>query len=180
MWRRRVTLPWLAATLAATAVGCGGDSSGPGGDVEAGRFTAELSGAFSQSLEGTAFYFQAEDGLTISLSEGGGGTGVVLARSNSALPAVGTYQVLPSEAALATENDFLASSFFNGSGGMILCFSGDLDDPESVSGSIDITASASNLEGDFTTLVACLDPSDGVVKSATLTGRFNAVAGPSE
>ena len=181
MWRTRVAGPWLAAVAATTTVGCGGDSFGPsGGDVKAGRFTAEISGGFTQNLSGTAFYFQAAEGLTIALSnENPSGIGVILARGNSSLPGVGVYQVVPTAETIPTD-DFFATSFWNGSSGLVLCDSGDLGDPAAASGSLNITASASNLEGDFTTLVACLDPGSGALKSATITGRFNAQEGPAE
>ena len=181
MWRTRVALPWLAAMAAATTVACGGDSSGPGGgNVESGRFTAEITGGFEKQMSGTAFYFQSEDGLTISLSnENPTGTGVVLARGNPALPSVATYPMMPGEAALATD-DFFLNSFWQGSNGLILCLSGDLNNPPAASGSLDVTASASNLAADFTTLVACLDPDNGQLVPATITGRFNAEEGPAQ
>lgn len=179
MWRTRVAVPWLAATAAATTVGCGSDNSGPGGgDVEAGRFTAEVTGGFEQQMSGPARYFQSEDGLTISLSnENPSGVGVVLARGNPALPGVATYPLLPGEAALETD-DFFLNSFWQGSDGLVLCLSGDLNNPSAASGSLNVTASGSNLEADFTTLVACLDPDTGELVSATITGRFNAEEGP--
>jgi hypothetical protein len=181
MWRTGAAIPWLAALAVATTVGCGGDSSGPGGgEVEAGRFTAELRGGFERQISGTAFYFQSEEGLTISLSdEDPSGVGVVLARGNPSLPSVAVYPVLPGEEALSTD-DFFLNSFWQSSNGLILCLSGDLNDPSAASGSLNVTASGSNLEADFTTLVACLDPGTGQLVSATITGRFNAEEGPTE
>jgi hypothetical protein len=177
MWRTRVAIPWLAA-MAAITVGCGGDNAGPGGgEVEAGRFTAELTGGFERQMSGSARYIQAEDGLTISLSnENPSGVGVVLARGNPSLPGVAVYPVLPGEEALSTD-DFFLNSFWQGSNGLVLCLSGDLNNPAAASGSLNVTASASNLEADFTTLVACLDPGTGQLVSATITGRFNAEEG---
>ena len=183
MWRSSIAIRWLAPAGMAAALGCGsGDNTGPGGGGTAaeGRFTAELTGGFSQTLSGRAFYVQADDGLTIVMSSdqgGASGLGIVLARGNSALPAVGAYQVVSAGDSIPTEN-FMASSFWGSSGSLIQCFSGDLNDPAAPGGPLNITTSASNVAGDFTTKVACLDRNTGDLKAATITGQFNAEAGP--
>jgi hypothetical protein len=178
MWRTRVAVPWLAAIAVATTVGCGGDSSGPGGgDVEAGRYTAEITGALEQQISGNAFYFQVDDpgeeGLTIALTNGNGqGLGIVFGRGNPSLPDVAVYQVVNGGDDLP-ENDFIAISFWGSTDDRTQCFSDD-------GGELTITGSGANLEGDFRAEVGCLDLDTGEVEPATITGQFNAVEGPAD
>jgi hypothetical protein len=175
MRRTRLAIHSLAA-LAATTIACGGDSSGPGGgDVESGRYTAEISGALDQQISGNAFYFQSEEpgeeGLTVALTNGNGqGVGIVFGRGNPSLPEVGVYQVVDG-AENFPENDFMAASFWGSAGDMIQCFSAN-------GGELNITASGANLVGDFRAEVGCLDPETGALEMATITGEFNAVEGP--
>ncbi|HKU61071.1 MAG TPA: hypothetical protein VJQ44_07645 [Gemmatimonadales bacterium] len=183
MWSPRATVP---AVLALAALACGGDDGGTGpggGNVQAGRFTAKLSGGFSQTLSGTARYIRADDGFTIVLSDdsqGSNGIGVVLSRGNPTLPAVDEYRVVDATMDPLPPDDFFAASFWRPSGTTIQCFSGDVDQPQGVGGSLNITGSGSNLEGDFTTEVGCLELGTGQLKSATITGEFNAEEGSTE
>jgi hypothetical protein len=175
MRRTRLAIHWLAA-IAATTIGCGDDSSGPGGgDVESGRYTAEISGAVDQQISGDAFYFQSdepgEEGFTVALTNGNGqGVGIVFGRGNPSMPEVGVYQVVDG-AQDFPENDFIAASFWGSADDRVQCFSAD-------GGELNITASGSNLEGDFRAEVGCLDPETGALEAATITGEFNAVEGP--
>jgi hypothetical protein len=179
MWLSRNTIPALLATALAVACG-GGDGTGPGdgGDVAAGRFTAQLSGGLSQTLSGQAFYFQGqeEEGFTISMSsdaQAAGGTGVVLARENRALPEVRAYAVIDGTTDPMPPDDFFAASFVKSSGSLIECFSDN-------GGTLNITASGASLVGDFTVKAQCLNPSTGQLDPTTITGQFNAVVGPSQ
>jgi hypothetical protein len=179
MWISRSTMP--ALLVAAVALACGGgDGTGPGdgGDVQAGRFTAQLSGGLSQTLSGQAFYFQgqAEEGFTVSMSsdaQGSSGTGVVMARGNPALPEVGAYAVIDGTTDPLPPDDFFAASFVKSSGSLIECFSDN-------GGTLTITASGASLVGDFTVKAQCLNPGTGQLDPTTITGKFNAVAGSSQ
>ena len=159
-------------------MGCGGDSSGPGGGgVEEGRYNAEISGAHEQEISGNAFYFQSDDpgeeSLTIALTNGNGQTlGIVFGRGNPSLPAVGGYGVVAAGDAIP-ENDFFAASFWGSADNLIQCFSDD-------GGELDITASGSSLVGDFNVQAQCLDRGTGALEPATITGEFNAVEGSAE
>jgi len=190
--RPRMMRGLLLAIATSVAPACGGgDSAGPGngGDVEAGRFTAELSGSFSQSLSGPAFYAQQEPqgeeagGFAISMSsdaQGASGIGVVLARENSSLPPVGEYRIMDGSSEQIAADDFIAASFWNASGGTIQCFSGDPSGETDIGGSLTLTASGSNVVGEFTTNVDCLEPGTGQLKPAKITGTFNATAAPAQ
>jgi hypothetical protein len=181
MWRPRSTTTVVLAMALPLASACGGgDSNGPGddGDVAAGRFTAELSGAYAQTLSGQAVYVQGQEGggFTISMSsdaQGSSGTGVVMARENTAVPGVGQYAVIDGTTDPMPPDDFFAASFVKSAGNLIQCFSDN-------GGTLDITASGANLVGDFTVNAQCLNPTNGQLAPTTITGKFNAVAGSSE
>jgi hypothetical protein len=181
MWVPRSTTPAILAVALPLALACGGgDSNGPGegGDVAAGRFTAELTGAYPQTLSGQAFYFQGQEGegFTISMSSdaaGASGTGVVLARENTSLPEVKEYAVIDGTTDPMPADDFFAASFVQSSGELIQCFSDN-------GGTLAITASGANLVGDFTVKAQCLDRTTGQLSATTITGNFNAVAGPTQ
>jgi hypothetical protein len=179
MWLPRHAVPVLLATTLTLA--CGGDGTGPGdggGDVQAGRFTAQLSGDLSQTLSGQAFYFEGQEGegFTISMSsdaQGASGTGVVLARENTALPEVSTYAIIDATTDPMPPNDFFAASFVRSGGTLFQCFSDN-------GGTLHITASGANLVGDFSVNAQCLNPGNGQLMPTTITGAFNAVAGSSQ
>jgi hypothetical protein len=181
MWLRRNTVLVVLAMALPLALACGGgDSTGPdnGGNVAAGRFTAQLDGSYAQTLSGQAFYFQGQEGegFTISMSSdasGASGTGVVLARGNTALPEVSEYAVIDGTTDPMPPDDFFAASFVRSSGELIQCFSDN-------GGTLAITASGANLVGDFTVKAQCLDRTTGQLTPTTITGHFNAVAGPSQ
>jgi hypothetical protein len=186
MWRPRAAILIVLVLTIPAALACGGDDGGTGpggGNVGAGRFTARLTGGFSQTLSGTARYFRADDSFTIALSDdaqGSNGIGVVLGRENPALPAVDEYRVVDGTMDPLPPDDFILASFWRPSGSTIQCFSGDVDEPQSVGGTLNITGSGSSLVGDFTTEVGCLELGTGELKAATITGEFNAEEGTAE
>jgi hypothetical protein len=122
------------------------------------------------------FAGEGEEGFTISMSSdapGATGTGVVMARGNTARPEVGAYDVIDGTTDPLPPDDFFAASFVRSSGTLIQCFSDN-------GGTLEITAAEANLVGNFTVQAQCLNPGNGELVATTITGSFNAVAGPSQ
>jgi hypothetical protein len=179
MWRQRGAIYVLLAMALAAAWACGGDGTGPGdgdGEIEAGRFTARITGGFTQTLSGFARYFEGDDRFAIAMTSdapGARGIGLGLTRGNRSRPEVGEYRVIEGGVDLP-EDDFVSFLYLDSSEDPNGCQSGDLDNPGGDAGTVNITASRYNVVGEFTFEIWCGDPNSGVVMAATITGEFNA------
>jgi len=162
----QLTMRRVLGPLTALALGCGGDSTGPGD----GEFSYQVTGGFSQTVTGNAVWASgadAEGGFAISLSTGERGT--IIGRESPVAPAVGTYQFGSTDAETIPPDQFIAFTTL-GSGS----FCG------SQSGSMQVTSTGAHIRGTFTANVSCFDQPSNSIKDAVVTGEFDAVEAPQQ
>lgn len=162
----QLTMRRVLGPLTALALGCGGDSTGPGD----GEFSYQVTGGFSQTVTGNAIWASgadAEGGFAISLSTGERGT--IIGRESPVAPAVGTYQFGSTDAETIPPDQFIAFTTL-GSGS----FCG------SQSGSMQVTSTGAHIRGTFTANVSCFDQASNSIKDAVVTGEFDAVEAPQQ
>jgi hypothetical protein len=149
--------------LTAAVASCGDDTEGPG-DVDRGRFGAEVTGGVSQSLEGNALYVSAAEGFSLVLSDGT--EGITFGRILPDKPGTGTFPIASAGDTDVPDDQFIAAGILDGSN---LCEAG--------SGTLTITSSGAEIEGTFEIDVQCfiVGGGGGEVAEATITGAFNAI-----
>ena len=165
----QLTMRRVLGPLTALALGCGGDTTGPGD----GEFSYEVTGGFSQTVTGNAIWASgadAEGGFAISLSTGTGERGTIIGRESPVAPVVGTYQLGSTDAETIPPDQFIAFVLL-GSG---ISFCG------SQGGTMQITGTGEHIRGTFTVNVSCFDQASNSLKDAVVTGEFDAVEAPQQ
>ena len=173
-----------AILLAAVALACGGDSTGPGdngGSQLGGTFQANVTGDLTATLSGPAVFGTVTDqgstAFAIALLRGvlgeAGSDAIYLGRDNPAAPGVGDFPIHSASCVTCTADDFAGAYIYQP--GLL-----DLGTFVSDTGSMTITAaSADTLRGtfDFTTSVFLAFGNVAGIDSVRLVGSFTAVAG---
>jgi len=150
------TLIVLSALAPLTS--CGDKGMDPE-DLKAGTFEATVSGEVNVTLRGCAAFVSEFEFFQIGFipTQSGAANGLItLARGESGLPGVGTYQINEDEA------DAFIGLFFQSA-----------ETYTSESGTLKITSSSgANLQGSFN-----FTASNGINKRVTVSGTFNAKSG---
>jgi len=165
MDKRLLSSTILASLVVAIGLGCGKKGMEPE-DIADGNFEATVSGSINLKLNGCASFVSVPGGYfqlaLLPISSSGLDALLTLARGNSSVPGVGTYNISEEDASNSPQ-DFVG--LFSQSSDIFL----------SQSGSLNVTSSnpPDRFAGSFT-----FTATNGASQTVTISGKFNAKSGP--